>query len=75
MSEKGQREKKAEMVGILHREKGSLAISSLLVLLNMEIERARDELEDCTAEELPAFQGAIGALRALNDLIKDGYPI
>ena len=74
MNEREQKEKKAELVGILHREKGSLAISSLLALLGMEIERMRDEIENCTAEDLPAYQGAIGAFRGLKDLIEDGYP-
>ena len=74
MNEQERKNRKAELVGILHREKGSLAISSLLALLGMEIERTRDTLEDCDTEDLRVFQGAIGAFRGLKDLIEDGYP-
>jgi hypothetical protein len=75
MSIEGERKsKKAEFVNRLHAEKRSIVGSALLGLLNLEIERMRDELEDSELDRVQAFQGAVGALRGLKELVEDGYP-
>jgi DNA-binding phage protein len=74
MNEQERKNRKAEIIGILHREKGSLTVSSLLSFLNIEIEHLRDALEDCDTDSVLTVRGAIGAFRGLKDLIEDGYP-
>ncbi len=41
---------------------------ALVVVLDKRIALCREQLECCTAQELPGLQGAVAALRALRSL-------